>query len=204
MTFVITCDWCGAHIPNEADCAKLPITIQRRRSNALDARLAEETKPTLFFCVDPGTREARSRMGLEQRFESPGGCFERAMRAITGTRTETPDMGMEWQLVPIGTTAATQQHGRRHGNRAPAAGPVAADADLAAYLNTLAPSPAASLRRALLGKGISTLDQIEAMSDDDLMAIKGVGWRTRCKVRAFLAERAAAPAASELVQTGGE
>jgi hypothetical protein len=194
MTYIITCDWCGEHIDNETDCARLPITIQRRRRNALDAKWAEETKPTLFFCVDPSINEASG---------SPGGCFEHAMRAIAGTPTEMPDMGMEWRLVPVGATADIEQHGRWRGNRTPAPAPVTAEADLTAYLSTLAPSPAAALRRALQRAEVLTLDQVDAMSDDDLLAIKGVSWATRCKLRAFLAARAVARGA-EPVQTGGE
>jgi hypothetical protein len=207
VTYIITCDWCGKHIGNETDCASLPVTVKRHGSGSRRPNLGagrdwgQETLPTLFFCVSSDGRDARDRMGLAAPRESPGGCFERAMDAIRGTPTETPDMGMEWRLVAVG---AADTDGRAHGNRPPAPVPVAADADLAAYLDTLAPSARACLVRALHGAGISTLEQIEAASDDDLMAINGISWNTRCKLRAFQAERAAARAADAPVTTHGE
>lgn len=171
MGYVIHCDWCGAAL-YECDRAKLPVTIDRFKANPLERRWAEETKPTLFFCVDDENG-------------SPGGCFERALRAIRGTGGVPPDMGMEWRLVPVGATVI------------PTTGDlvldevacVQADSNLEEFLNTLAPSPQRKLHRALSRAGISTLEQIEEMTDDEFVAIRECGWTLCRKVRKFIAAR---------------
>jgi hypothetical protein len=176
MGYYIECDWCGARL-HDGDYAELPVTIKRRRSNALDGRWAEETKPTRFFCVAPEPdREGRNRMGLQPaEEETSDSCYERALRTIKGTKASTPDMGMEWRLVPIG--AAIKE--------AKPKAPVVLEDDLREFLRTLAPK----CRRALPCAGIKSFAQVEAMSDEELLCVDGVGWATLRRLREFLEAR---------------
>jgi hypothetical protein len=210
MGYYVTCNWCGESIGHDEDCATVPVEIKRRNKSRgiLDREWAKEVRPTLHFHVSE--LEDRDRMGLSAELnDEPDCCYMRAMAVVKGRGTETPDMGMEWRLVPVDDdvsttvdTASTVAGAKGHGNRTPAPVQVQADADLDALLATLAPSPRAALDRAFRRADISTLEQIEAMSDDDLMAINGIGWTTRCKIRTFLADRAAARDAHQPVSGG--
>ena len=66
---------------------------------------------------------------------------------------------------------------------------VAADADLDSFLATLKPSQRTTLRDRLSRQGIVSLDQLAAMSDDEMMALEGVAWKLRCKIRDFITAR---------------
>ena len=186
MSSFRSCDWCGADLYSR-DYAELIVTVKRRRTGILDAKWAQEARPTLHFCVGAELdREGRNRMGLPDEEDAGDGCFERAVRAVRGTRTATPDMGLKWRLPPVGVKVED-----RRPSAAPPA-PVAPDADLASFLAPLAPQPRAALKRALRAAGVATLDQLDAMTDDELMDMPGVGWTTRTKIRDFLARRTAA------------
>jgi hypothetical protein len=117
------------------------------------------------------------------------GCARRLLTLLDGNPQGRVDMGLEWQLVPAGGAENDS-----HGNRTPAPRPVAADADLAEFLETLAPSPKAALRRAFHSAGVATLDQAAGMTDDELMEIRGIGWPTRTRLRRFIDARDAARA----------
>lgn len=97
------CDWCDAFLGHDTDFAEMPVKIQRRRRTRNDEHWAEEARPTRFFCVAPEPdREGQNRMGLPEVEEETDSCYDRAIRAIVGTKIEKPDMGMEWRLVPVG------------------------------------------------------------------------------------------------------
>jgi hypothetical protein len=179
MGYHYKCDWCGACLNGE-DYAKLPVAVKRRRRTRNEAHWAEEVRPTLFFCVPPEPdREGLNRMGLPDDETPSDSCFERAMLAIQGTDTETPDMGLEWRLVPIG---ARVSEGRRASRE-----PVQLSDGVLGFLNTLAPSPRSTLNRALRKANLTTLDEIEEMGVDELMGIKGIGQTTVTKLRRYIA-----------------
>ena len=103
--FWTKCDWCGAVLKDE-DYAKLDVTIVRRRAGTLAGRWAEEPRPTLHFCVD--AELDLDRMGLESSGYDGGSadcCYERGIAVINGVKSEPPDMGLEWRLVPAGEQA---------------------------------------------------------------------------------------------------
>lgn len=110
MTYWTVCDWCGRRIDREDDYAEMPVTIHHRAGKStLDARWAEETKPTRFFCASPKEdtdRGGRDRAGLvpEETFDS---CYDRALAAITGVELSEPGMGLEWRLMAVEEPAKT-------------------------------------------------------------------------------------------------
>jgi hypothetical protein len=98
----IECNWCGQDLYGR-DYAGLPVTIKRRRASRLDAAWAEERRSALHFCVAPDDSEERNRMGLPRSDEKDAeSCLTRALAMIEGTGTATPNMGLEWRLVPAG------------------------------------------------------------------------------------------------------
>ncbi len=203
MGYQVKCDWCEAPVHLNDDHAVLDVVVNRRKEvrSILDQKWAKEARPTLHFCVEP--RESTDRMGLVETEGEPDDCYQRAMAAIHLRPTERPDMGMEWRLAPVGAVVSDPVTAdEAHGNRTPTPMPVPPDADLKTFLATLAPSPRSALGRALRRQGVSSLEQIDAMSDDELMALAGVGWKTRCDVRSFLAARAAARDAKQPVGGG--
>ncbi len=163
MGYRILCDWCGACLYGE-DYAELPVTIRRRRNSVLDARWAEEARPTLHFCVPSNAGD--NRMGIEA--QSDDGCFERARALLKGTPSEPPDMGLEWRLLPVGSLV----HDPPRQGQEP-------EPDLAAILKPLP----AHLRYVLPKAGITTLAQIDAMSDEQLLSIKGLGAKLLAALR---------------------
>jgi hypothetical protein len=165
MGYRVRCDWCGCDL-RHGEFAELPVSIKRRRTSALDSKWAEEVRPTLHLCVN--ANQGHERMGITLPDDTDA-CYERAIAAITGTTTEQPDMGMEWRLVPIGATV----------HPPPKAGAEAAP-DLAEILSHLPPQ----FRYALPEAGISTLAQLDAMTDSQLLAIKGIGPTVVARLRA--------------------
>jgi hypothetical protein len=187
------CDWCGEEIDTRRDqYVKARISVITGELDHL-RRPVEEAEPTRFFHVTPRrSRDEWDRLGLEVRSEAIGDCcYTRALRAIEGRGFDEPDAGMEWRLMPITARPERASYGRQ-GSRIAPAEPVDADADLAAFLNTLVPPHGERLGHALAGEGITELDQLEAMSDGDLLLLKGVGLTLLRKLRAFLAARAEA------------
>lgn len=183
------CDWCGKSISaGQETYVKAAIEIVNTSIGAR-GRPKTTTEPARFFHVNPiRSRNEWDRLGIEVKDESLGDCcYTRALKAIEGQPDwETPDMGMEWRLVPIGATIQEKAH-RAVGQPEPLV--VSPDAGLSELLATFTPSPRNALARALGNAGISTLEQLEAMSDDELMATPRIGWTTRTRIRAFIAAR---------------
>jgi hypothetical protein len=119
------------------------------------------------------------------------GCAPRLLALLDANPDGPVDMGMEWRLVPIGEQL-DRRGGARPGSFAPAPEPVRADADLDAFLGTLARSSTVRTSNAFRRQGISTLEQLDSMTDDELLALEGVSWKIRGKIRAFIAARNAA------------
>lgn len=167
MGFHVRCNWCGKHLYDE-DMAVLKVTIDRRKATRLESRWAEETRPTLHFCVAPAVDY--NRMGIEDgRQDDAGSCFARAVAAINGTSTKPPDMGMEWRLMPAS---------RRVGDPPP---PLADE--LSGLFDAITPRASQSLRRA----GLCTPEALrEAYSDGSLFALTGVGVKTVAQIEAAL------------------
>lgn len=188
MGYRIHCNWCGENL-YKVDKAVLGVTIERRRANALEAKWAEETKPTMHFCVSPEPdRKAYNRMGLEPDEHAGESCFDKAVSMIEGRELAEPDMGFEWQLVSVDsdpkTDAATQPGRERPGSRGANYKPL--EPDLRACVHS---SLSSSCWFALPRAGISTFAQVEAMTDDELLAVSGVGHGTVKVLRAAIAER---------------
>jgi hypothetical protein len=96
MSYYVECNWCGANLHGR-DHAQLGVLIKRTRR-----RLRDETRPMMHFCVaDDGLDY--DRLGLEPGEEAES-CLTRALAAVDGTELQQPDMGMEWRLVPVGST----------------------------------------------------------------------------------------------------
>ena len=156
------CDWCGAWLYGK-DFAEMPVTIHRAKGTTLERRWAEEMKPTRHFCVNP--RTDYPRMGLNAADlngdDDAGSCYAKAIASIRGTQLKPPDMGMEWRLVP-------SQTAEREAERVPLS------AEMRAQFERLAPGP----RSALVKANVTTVERIDAMSDDQLLAIDYVGVKT--------------------------
>ena len=113
MGIRVECDWCR----NPIEAGTSYITV------AVDGKIDQEDigGPARVFCA--GGREEQS-------------CARRLLALLDGNPQGRVDMGLEWQLVPIGAVAGGGENDS-HGNRTPAPRPVAADADLAEFLETL-------------------------------------------------------------------
>lgn len=164
MSYYVECDWCGEVLTGQ-DHAVLPVTIKRQRASRERAHWAEETRPTIHLCV--GEEVDYDRLGMRDHIDDGESCFTRAMAAIHSIETAPPNLGMEWRLVPMQNEESTPTNGK-HAPR----GPVAED--LRAILATLAPK----VRYALPRAGITTIAQVEAMTDGELEALPGVGLGT--------------------------
>jgi hypothetical protein len=105
MSYRTHCDWCGKHLPYDADQAELSVTIYHRKGKSrLDATWSEEVDVTRHFCApdkEDLDRGGRNRMGMtpDQEFDS---CYHRAVAVITGRELREPNMGLEWRLIPTG------------------------------------------------------------------------------------------------------
>lgn len=179
MAFRTHCDWCGEVLDADDDRAVMPVTIHHPRGRTtLDARWAEETKPTRHFCAAPREdtdRGGRNRAGLVPDGEFDN-CYDRALAVITGRRLGDPGAGMEWRLMPVpGGDLAKRDDPHREGGPAEVVDAPAVATDIPGLLRNLCPSHGSRLRRALHRAGIVSLDQIAAMSDDQLLVIDGIG-----------------------------
>jgi hypothetical protein len=171
MGYRVVCDWCGCNLTS-GHFAELPVNIKHRRRSALDSAWASEARPTMHFCVP--SDEGHDRMGIQS--EGGDGCYERAKAMIEGAVSERPDMGMEWRLVPIGGVVLAARDLRRK-----------AEPDLAELLSHLP----AQFRYALPEAGITTLAQFDEMTDEQLLAIKGMGPGVLARLRAAPRRKAA-------------
>jgi hypothetical protein len=165
MGYSVRCDWCGCNL-SSGHFAEMPVKIKHRRRSALDSAWADEVRPTMHFCVP--SDEGHNRMGIESQ-DGEDCCYERARALISGTSTDTPDMGMEWRLVPVGASILAASNWGRE-----------AEPDLADLLSHLP----AQFRYALPRAGITTLAQLDAMTDEQLLAIKGMGPSVLARLRA--------------------
>lgn len=177
MSYRVHCNWCGTAL-YKAEHATLTVRIERRGDTRLRTAWAEEGRPTLHFCV--ASKLDTNRMGLEEWEDDDGdSCFTRALAFIDGRGTETPDMGMEWRLVPIGTPVEETPQFRRGGPQTPTS------PELREILHALVPKCQYALPRA----GISTIEQVEAMTDEELLSLPEVGHYTVRKLREAIAAK---------------
>jgi hypothetical protein len=164
----------------------MPVTIYHRRGKgALDAKWAEEVTVTRHFC-------ARPKAGGEGRPVDPRErCYDKAIAAIKGTPVSDPGLGMEWRIVPIeeGEPAPAPKLARAAGVPAP---PTADPSQIVAFEGTyvtrelhevIVERLPAKRRRVLPGAGIQSLDQIAAMTDEQLLAVEGIGNGTLARLR---------------------
>jgi Helix-hairpin-helix domain len=166
MGIRVECDWCREAIATGESYVTL----------AIDGKINREdvSGPARVFCGGRGGKNEQS-------------CGSRLLALLNGNPGGRVDMGMEWQLVEVSGALESDQ---RHRHSTPR--PVSADADLAEFLATISDGHQTRTRNALAKAGLATLDEIAAMSDDDLMAINGIGWTLRTKMRHFIAAREAA------------
>lgn len=168
MSYRTHCDWCGEYLAPEDDQAVMPVTIQHRRGNGtLDAKWAEETKPTRHFCASPREerdRNGRNRMGIMAGDSASDSCYDRALAAIRGTESTTPDMGMEWRLVEVGNQKDRERVTKK------------LDAERLACAYWLAGVNRLGSRamRSLVDAYVDA-DRAADMTDEELLALDGVG-----------------------------
>jgi Helix-hairpin-helix domain len=169
MAIRIECDWCREPITKGDSYITL----------AIDGRINHKdvSGPARVFCGGSGKKDEQS-------------CGTRLLALLDGNPGGRVDMGMEWQLVEVSTVVETEEGQRPH--RTPAPTPVSADADLDAFLQTITKPHGMRTRNALRRAGLTTLEEIHKMSDDDLMELEGIGWALRTKLRAFIKARFAA------------
>ncbi|MEY2441194.1 MAG: hypothetical protein QOJ46_620 [bacterium] len=185
MSYRTHCDWCGSHLAYEDDQAVMPVTIYHRRGKgALDAKWAEEVTVTRHFCARP---KASGDAPVDQRER----CYDKAIAAIKGTVVSDPGLGMEWRIVPIdeGGPAPAPRLARAVGVPAPpTTDPSKIVAFKGAYVTrelheVMVQRLPAKRRGVLPGAGIQSLDQVAAMTDEQLLAIDGIGKGTLARLR---------------------
>jgi hypothetical protein len=199
MSYHTECDWCGAWLGEEADQATMRITIYHRGGRGtLDAKWAEETGVTRHFCAAPSedTYHGHNRMGLVPDAHLDC-CYERAIAAITGTKLAEPGLGMEWRLVGVSDAAEPPHTASKPAPKVPP--PLTCDSDctlqfagkeITAELHEVIETRlATSYWYALPAAGIVSLDQVAAMTDDELLAIDRVGHGTVKALRQAIRER---------------
>jgi len=189
MSYRTHCDWCGEHLAYEDDQAIMPVTIYHRRGKgALDAKWAEETGITRHFCARPKGEAADKR----------DHCYDRAVAAVKGTPLSDPGLGMEWRIVPVGEGELAPPPAKP--SRAPGvpAPPATDPRQIVEFAGThvtrelhemIVERLAAKRQGVLPAAGIVSLDQVAAMSDEQLLAIDGIGRGTLGKLREALESR---------------
>lgn len=157
VSYRVHCNWCGKHLFRE-DRAVLEITVERRAAASRRERdWAQEQRPTLHFCV--GENLDTNRMGMsDMRVDDPDSCFTRAIAAVNGRKTEPPNMGLEWRLVPV--PGGPQE-------RAPQ--------PLTEEMRGLIDRLPVAYRVVLPKAGIHSVDQLAEMSDEEILALPRVG-----------------------------
>jgi hypothetical protein len=196
MSYRTHCDWCGGHLAYEEDRAVMPVTIYHRKSRGLpEAKWIEETCVMRHFCVVPKGDDGDGRGRAELAAAGcPDTCYDRAIAAITGTKLSDPGMGMEWRMMSVD---GGEQRPAIEG--APAAPVPALDPDEIVSLDgarvtrelrdVIVERLPPKGRRALPRAGIASLDQVAAMTDDQLLAIDGVGRRALQALRQAVGDR---------------
>jgi hypothetical protein len=183
MAFRTHCDWSGKYLAYEDDRAVLGVTIYHPRGKgALDAKWAEETKPTRHFCAaakdSDVDRHGRNRMGLvpdEPEFDS---CYDRAIATIKGRELSDPGMGLEWRLVAVEDKAPE---------------PNCAEARQANYDAAKADGGAGELEqyglewhqtiRPLVLGGFVRVDDVAEASDEELLCLPRIGPKRLADIR---------------------
>jgi len=185
MSYRTHCDWCGTHLAYEDDQAVMPVTIYHRRGKgALDAKWAEEVVVTRHFC-------ARPKAGGDAPADQRERCYDRAIAAIKGTPVSDPGLGMEWRLVPLGEgePGPPPKATRAPGVPSP---PATDPSQIVAFEGTHVTRELEELimrrlpakrHRVLPRAGIQSLDQVAAMTDEQLLAIDGIGNGTLARLR---------------------
>ena len=176
MSYRTHCDWCGSHLAFEADQAVMPVTIYHRKGKGtLDGKWAEETGVTRHFCA-PAKRAGDAEADPDRR----PSCYERAIDAIKGTTLDAPSMGMEWRLMPVDD-----------GEPSPDEAVELAGTKVTRELRDAIVQRLPEGKHACLpDAGIVSLDQVAVMSDDDLLAIDGVGRKILKQLREAVDARA--------------
>ncbi len=188
MSYRTHCDWCGTHLAHEDDQAVMPVTVYHRRGKgALDAKWAEETGVTRHFCA-----HARDEDLTEAGRQAS--CYERAIAAVRGTPLSDPGMGMEWRMMPV--AGEQPDVSAVVASKVPAPGaelddPVAfAETHVTRELHDVILRRLPASKRYVLPRcGIVSLDQVAVMSDDELLAIDGIGHRTLMLLREAVDDR---------------
>ena len=188
MSYRTHCDWCGTHLAHEDDQAVMPVTIYHRRGKgALDAKWAEETGVTRHFCAHKKGEDLTE----DGRIRS---CYERAIVAVKGTPLSDPGMGMEWRMMPVAGEPPAVATAPAPEVPAPATelvDPVAfAGMQVTRELHDVILRRLPRSKRLVLPRcGIVSLDQVAAMTDEDLLAIDGIGSRTLVLLREAVEDR---------------
>jgi hypothetical protein len=199
MSYRTHCDWCGEHLAYEEDRAVMPVTIYHRKGRGTpEAKWIEETSVMRHFCVVPksdgGDGHSRAELAAAGR---PDTCYDRVIAAITGTKLGDPGMGMEWRMMPVAD--GEQRAAAIGGGPAPAPPVPAIDpSEIVSFdgeqvtrelrdviVERLSPKGRHVLARA----GIASLDQVAAMTDDELLAIDGIGRRVLQALRQAIRDR---------------
>jgi hypothetical protein len=197
MSYRTHCDWCGGHLAYEEDRAVMPVTIYHRRDRGSpEAKWIEETCVMRHFCVSPKGGDGRSRAELAAAGR-PDTCYDLAIAAITGTKLSDPGMGMQWRVMPVDDDEQrlpTIEEGVTPAVPAPAI-------DLNEIVSLGGEQVTRELREVIVERlppkdrhvlpraGIASLDQVAAMTDDQLLAIDGVGRRILKALRQAVSER---------------
>ena len=202
MSYRTHCDWCGEYLAYDDDQAVMPVTIYHRGGgrSVLDARWSEETRVTRHFCASPKEdtdRGGRNRMGLAP-VDSLDSCYDRAIAAIKGTKLGDPGMGMEWRLVEIrGDEPSAPAVPIKPAPKIPAPrsmdptetvsfGGASVTRELYEVILEYVPT---SYKYKLPQAGIVSLDQVAAMTDAELLVLKGIGPGIVTALRVAIRER---------------
>jgi hypothetical protein len=176
MSITMTCDWCGELIQGP--------------DHATEDWLQIEAKANAY------RREASGWIG--QYHDRCWGDVEEALKLI---HSHAPGLASipvatDRELAAAGHPDRANRRGRG-GDFRPAPMPVPADADLEAFINSFNAGMHIKLRRAFDQLGCKTLDEAAALTAEELMAAKGIGWTTVVRLRAYVAERKAAREAGQ-------
>ena len=174
----------------EDDQAVMPVTIYHRRGKgAMDAKWAEETCVTRHFC-------ARPKAGGD-------GPSTTASAAMTGPspRSRAPPSAIPGSAWNGGSCRSTRARGADAGAPARAPGvpapPLTDPGQVVTFAGTrvirelheLAQDVAEQAPRVLPRAGIVSLDQVAAMTDEQLLAIDGIGKGMLARLREAVAAR---------------
>jgi hypothetical protein len=182
MSYRTHCDWCGEHLAFEDDQAVMPVTLYHRRGKgSLDSKWAEETGVTRHFCAPP-------KKDASDTTPRSATCYERAVEAIKGTPVADPGMGMEWRIVPVAGEDSPPAADRAAPDRQETV-PFADTLVTRELLGVIVAKLPAGKQAILPHHGVVSLDQVDAMTDEQLLAIDGIGKRSVRHLRDALAER---------------